>query len=491
MITKSLKHLKSGSDIRGIAIGEGRNLLNENVKDISISFCIFLEKFKHMKIKDQVVAIGHDSRLSSKRFYEIFLNSLSSIGVDTYACGLCSTPAMSSCFDVLSCCASAEITASHHPKEYNGIKFFTYEGGLSSFDIDKIIEISNNEFFPKSLKEGVVHEFDLMKYYSGFLRNKIRKEFQSEHPLEGLNIVVDASNGAGGFFVNDILNPLGANTYGSKLLNPDGNFSEHSPNPEREDSIKSIVKTSIKNNADLGIIFDADVDRCFFVDDKGNPIVKNKFVALISKFVLKEHPGSTIVTDSVTSDYLKNFIENNGGFQFRDKRGYHNVISAAKELNEITEQCYLAIETSGHAAFKENKFKDDGAYLAIKVIIELVKMKKEGKKLSNFLDDFKEAEETKEVRISFKDISEIKDIMRRVESNFAKISGCSINNDTPEGVRLNFENDDEKGWCLIRQSAHDLSVVVNIESDIKGGAEKIFQNINELMLTKKNNDDII
>ena len=88
--------LRSGSDIRGIAIGENISLTNDIVKNISISFALFIEKFENIDIKNQVIAIGHDSRLSSVQFYEIFLNSLSSIGVTTYACGLCSTPAMSS-----------------------------------------------------------------------------------------------------------------------------------------------------------------------------------------------------------------------------------------------------------------------------------------------------------------------------------------------------------------------------------------------------------
>ena len=491
MSSKSLKYLKSGSDIRGIAIGKSKDLTNEDIKNISVSFCMFLERFKHVKIQNQKIAVGHDSRLSSERFSKVVINSLSSIGVDVYSCGLCSTPSISSCFDFLSCCASIEITASHLSKEYNGMKFFNCEGGLSPSDIDQILEISENEFFPKSSLRGTVHEFNLMTYYCRSLKDKITTELQSERPLEGLNIVVDASNGAGGFFASEVLNSLGANTYGSKLLNPDGNFPEHPPNPEKEESIESIVKASVEHEADLGIIFDADVDRCFFVDDKGNPIIKNRLIALISKFILNDHPGSTIVTDSVTSDHLKDFIKKNGGFQFRDKRGYHNVISAAKELNKVTEQCYLAIETSGHAAFKENKFKDDGAYLAVKVIIELVKMKKEGKKLSNFLENFIEPEESKEVRISCENISEVNSMINYAEGNFSKIPGCSINDDTPEGVRLNFENDDEKGWCLIRKSAHDLSVVINIESDCNGGAEKIFQNINELILTKKNNGDII
>lgn len=482
---------RSGSDIRGIATGENVSLTNDIVKNISISFALFIEKFENIDIKNQVIAIGHDSRLSSVQFYEIFLNSLSSIGVTTYACGLCSTPAMSSSFKFLSCCASVEITASHHPKEYNGFKFFVKNKGLSSIDIMELLKISETEFYPKSSSIGTVHEFDLMRCYSEDLKNKIKDSLHNEKPLKGFHIVVDASNGAGGFFVKDVLNPLGADTYGSKLLEPNGNFPEHSPNPEKKDSIKSIVNASIQNKADLGIIFDADVDRCFFVDNKGNPIIKNKLIALISKFVLNEYPESTIVTDSVTSDHLKDFIEKNGGFQFRERRGYQHVISSAKDLNDANEQCHLAIETSGHAAFKENSFKDDGAFLAVKIIIEMAKLKQSKKNISDVLEGFIEAKESLERRIMFKTSEEINQKIQSVKDNYQKIENCFIDKDTPEGVRLNFTKDDRKGWCLIRQSAHDLSIVINIESDVTSGAKKIFKDIEQLTLTTKNNNDNI
>ena len=481
--------LRSGSDIRGISVGENAVLTNDIVKNISISFAQFIQKFKNIDIKDQIIAIGHDSRLSSVQFYQIFLNSLSSIGVNTYACGLCSTPAISSSFKFLSCCASVEITASHHPKEYNGFKFFMKNGGLSHIDIMELLRIAEEDFYPKSSSKGIVREFDLMKFYCNDLKNQIKESLNSEIPLQGFNIVVDASNGAGGFFVKDILNPLGANTSGSKLLKPDGNFPSHSPNPEKKDSIKSIVNASIKNKADLGIIFDADVDRCFFVDDKGKQIVKNRLIALISKLILNEYPGSTIVTDSVTSDHLKDFIEKNGGFQFRERRGYQNVIGSAKDLNEIREQCYLAIETSGHAAFKENGFKDDGAFLAVKIIIEMVKLKRAQKSFADILNGFIEEKDSLEKRINFESVDQINSLIQKIKDNYEKISECSINEDTPEGVRLTFNKSDRKGWCLIRQSAHDLSVVINAESDTFNGAKKILKDIEQLILTTKNTND--
>lgn len=474
--SKNLKNLRSGSDIRGIAIGDNINLTNDTVKNISMAFLKFLKKEKNIEIKNQTIAIGHDSRISGERLKDIFINSIISAGANVYYCGLCSTPAMSMAPKILSCTASVEITASHHPKEYNGFKFFTPDGGLTPIDIEEILDIASNEFYPKSFTQGIVHKINLMKKYSEILKNMIKKEFNEKFPLENLKIIIDASNGAGGFFA-DILKKLGADISGSSLLNPDGNFPVHSPNPENNQAINYIKKIAIKNKADLGIIFDADVDRCFFIDEKGNILSKNKFIALVSKLILKKYPGSVIVTDSVTSENLKIFIEKNGGYQFREKRGYQNVISAAKYMNKDKKICFLAIETSGHAALEENNFKDDGAYLAIKIIIETVKLKKQNKKLSDIISDFKDAKETKEIRISCKTKEQIEAKIKNLKNNYKRILGCNIDENTPEGIRLNFNLKDRKGWCLLRPSAHDLSLVLNIESDIKNGTEKILRDI--------------
>jgi len=473
---QDLKNLKSGSDIRGIAIGENINLTNDAVKSIAMAFVKFLEKKKNIEIKNQTIAVGHDSRLSGERLTDIFINGLVLSGANVYYCGLCSTPAMSMAPKILSCSASVEITASHHPKEYNGFKFFDSTGGLSQENIEEILNIASNEFYPKFFNQGTVRNLDLMKRYSEILRNMIKKEFNEKLPLKNLKIVIDASNGAGGFFA-DILQKLGADISGSSLLNPDGNFPVHAPNPENSESINYLKKISIENKADLGIIFDSDVDRCFFIDENGKNITKNRLIALVSKLVLKEHPGSVIITDSVTSDNLKNFIEKNGGYQFREKRGYNNIISAARIMNKDEKICFLAIETSGHAAFEENNFKDDGAYLAAKIIIKLAKLKKQNKKLSDEISDFQDAKEAKEIRIPLENKDQIEKNLKNFKDNYKKILGCSLDEDTPEGVRLNFNLKNRKGWCLLRPSAHDMSLVLNIESDTDGGMQKILQDI--------------
>lgn len=140
-----------------------------------------------------------------------------------------------------------------------------------------------------------------------------------------------------------------------------------------------------------------DVDRCGLVGPDGKALNRNRLIALTSAICLRDHPGTTIVTDSVTSNGLTRFIERRGGTQVRYKKGYKNVIDKAKEIDSQGD-CSLAIECSGHAAFRENRFQDDGAFLAVKLLIEMVRAGK-GKKLDDLIKDLEEPAEYKEIRL--------------------------------------------------------------------------------------------
>ena len=235
-----------------------------------------------------------------------------------------------------------------------------------------------------------------MAIYGKGLANKIREGVNHpqhyETPLKGLKIILDAGNGAGGFYADKVLKPLGADTKGSQFLEPDGTFPNHIPNPENKEAMASICDAVIKNKADFGIIFDTDVDRGAAVDSEGHELNRNRLIALISSIVLKENPGSTIVTDSITSDGLTEFIEGElKGIHHRFKRGYKNVINESIRLNNEGQESHLAIETSGHGAIKENYFLDDGAYLITKLLIELAKLRQENKSLTDLIANLKRA----------------------------------------------------------------------------------------------------
>ena len=215
------------------------------------------------------------------------------------------------------------LTASHLPFNRNGLKFFSKEGGLAKQDITAILKLAQEDNFERVSESQKITESDFITIYGTSLADKVRETVNHpdnyQQPLKGLKIVVDAGNGAGGFYVDKVLKPLGADTTGSQFLDPDGNFPNHIPNPENAEAMAAISQAVLTNQADFGIIFDTDVDRVAAVDNRGNELNRNRLIALISAIVLQEHPGSTIVTDSITSDGLTQFIEQLGGVHHRLK----------------------------------------------------------------------------------------------------------------------------------------------------------------------------
>ena len=473
--------LKSGSDIRGVAsdgvAGENIQLTDKAVFDLTIGYCRFLEKIGINK--GDKIAVGHDSRISAERIKIQVIKALGDYGYKVYDCSYASTPAMFMTTVDLDASASVQITASHHPFNRNGLKFFTADGGLNPEDITAIIE---NAVIPyeKSNNIAEVTEIDFMSIYSARLRKMICDGVSAENyekPLEGFKITVDAGNGVGGFYATDVLAPLGADVSASQFLVKDGTFPNHIPNPENKEAMSSICKAVTDSKSDLGIIFDTDVDRAGCVDEYGNEINRNRLVALAALLALEDNNGGTIVTDSVTSTGLTDFINNNlGGVHYRFKRGYRNVINEQIRLQNSGVNCPLAIETSGHAAFRENYYLDDGAYLVTKIVIKMAQLGKEGKKLDSLIADLKDPVEATELRFKigcddFKTYGNevIKSLGEYAENN----PKCRVADDNREGLRIFFDEEGFDGWLLLRLSVHDPIMPLNIESDTEGGCKKI------------------
>ncbi len=406
MLDKFYKQFKSGTDIRGVASegveGQPVNLTDDVVARMADGFVLWLSKKVSKAPEALTISIGRDSRISGPHIVSICSERFKRCGATVLDCSLASTPSMFMTTVDLGCDGALQITASHHPFNRNGLKFFTREGGLEGSDIEEILEYAQNGESPAENSCGEIKKVDYMTDYAKGLCKKIKEEVNAEdydHPLKGFKIVVDAGNGAGGFYADKVLSVLGADTTGSRYLEPDGMFPNHIPNPEDATAMASICEAVKEANADLGVIFDTDVDRGGAVDNKGNEINRNRLVAVAAAIALEGNEGGTVVTDSITSSGLKEFIENTlGGQHYRYRRGYKNVIDKALELNAQGINCPLAIETSGHAAMKENYFLDDGAYLCTKIIIKAAQMRKEGKELDELTAALKEPVESKEVR---------------------------------------------------------------------------------------------
>ncbi|XP_073102362.1 uncharacterized protein [Elaeis guineensis] len=498
--------LQNGSDIRGVAVagvkGEPVNLTEPVTKAIAASFAAWLlEKKKPAESKRLRISVGHDSRISAQKLQDAVSHGIASIGVDVIQYGLASTPAMFNStlteYENFLCPVdgSIMITASHLPYNRNGFKFFTGAGGLGKADIKDILEHAANiyeKFTDTSLKESeeaanaAVRKVDYMTVYTADLVAAVRRDAGNvEKPLEGFHIIVDAGNGAGGFFAGKVLEPLGVVTTGSQFLEPDGMFPNHIPNPEDKAAMKAITQAVLENKADLGIIFDTDVDRSAAVDSSGREFNRNRLIALMSALVLEEHPGTTIVTDSVTSDGLTSFIEKKlGGKHHRFKRGYKNVIDEAIRLNSIGEESHLAIETSGHGALKENHWLDDGAYLMVKLLNKLASARASGsgsggKVLIDLIDGLEEAAVAVELRLkidqnhadlkggSFRDYGEA--VLKHLENTTSSDPKLKKASNTYEGVRVSGHG----GWFLLRLSLHDPVLPLNIEAPSNEDAVKL------------------
>lgn len=476
----SFLKLQNGSDIRGIACegiaGENVNLTPQSALAIGQAFAVWLSRKTGKKPSACTIGIGTDSRITGPALKEQLVKGVLAQGTSVADCGMASTPAMfmSIVYQETQFDGSIMVTASHLPFNRNGFKFFDKDGGLEKADITSILEIAA-ELAPEITEAQInapvptdnVSSFDLVSLYCANLCMKICDDVQSEvydEPLKGLKIVVDAGNGAGGFFATKVLEILGADIEGSSYLDPDGTFPNHVPNPEDKIAMKAICESTVASNADLGLIFDTDVDRMSAVLSDGTPINRDSIIAMIAAILAKDNPGSTIITDSVTSDRLTDFLENKLGLKHLCyMRGYKNVINKCKELNASGINSPLAMETSGHGCLKENYYLDDGAYLAVKLVIALAKASKEGIKLDSLIKDLSVEYVAREVR--FKILTEdFKSYGKEVLAVF-KERAENANYQLPdsfEGIRIRFSGD-HTGWMLLRASLHDPVMVLNLE----------------------------
>ena len=323
------------------------------------------------------------------------------------------------------------ITASHLPFNRNGFKFFDKSGGLERADITEILRSAAAQHDAIARQRSAIppdtaaqqpagqsgalkcHSFDLIARYSEHLRSAIRQglNFRAEKPLANLKIAVDAGNGAGGFFAEQVLKELGADTSGSRFLEPDGTFPNHIPNPENKAAMEAAKTATVQSHSDLGLIFDTDVDRMSAVLSDGTEVNRDAIIAMTAAILAPDYPHSTIVTDSVTSDRLTFFLEQELGLtHLRYMRGYKNVINKCRELNEQGITSPLAMETSGHGALKDNYYLDDGAFLAVKLVTALANAKHAGKNIESLIEKLPPLVEEAEVRFKirgedFKDYS--------------------------------------------------------------------------------------
>ena len=357
---------------------------------------------------------------------------------------------------------------------------------------------------------------DWMPVYAASLKEAILSKTtdatgvgEDSKPLKGLKIVLNAGNGAAGFFA-DVLQDLGADCLACSIhLEPDGSFPNGGPpNPENPAMFQQTRLACEAAQADLGIMFDTDGDRSGFVlprtvvvdDDDASRTKKqdyealnrNRLIALLGVIFARQEPGCIIVTDSVTSEGLAVFLEKKLGLQHvRFKKGYANVINKAIELNDANRpsagaaaaSAEVAIETSGHCAMRENDFLDDGTYAAVQVVSLLAREKRTSAAVSllDLISDMEELDEVAELRMapvdgSLDSTGRIFEVAQNsIESQCRRrdaTSGWSVDEDNLEGIRVRVRVGTAEGqFFMLRKSLHDPILSLQIEAASKEEAQ--------------------
>ncbi len=481
-MTPDGRSLLNGTDLRGSEEG----LTDDFATRFGYAFALWLAKQRETTPDKLTVAVGHDPRASGQRLERALIAGFTSADCDVLQCALTTAPALYMIMHAGKKLADGAVmvTAGDAPAGINGFECATRDGMLDACDARLVLAHALVLQVPVRL----VSKYDAIAPYLKRLAVMARERLEDDapKPLLGLHVIVDAANGAGGFYA-DFLASLGAETSGSYHLEPDGAFPAHALSASDPAALAALGQAVTDNEADLGVLFDADCGRTAMIDETGRAISGNRLIALISAILLNKKPGATIVTDSVTSSGLSRFISEWGGVHYRFKRGCKNVIDEAVRLNEEGIDCPLAIETSGHAAFRENGFLDDGMYLATRIVCEAYDKKRFGERVSDYLDSLHESVEAAEIRFQLDErdwTEESNDIIEMILSHTLDHAGWRLATDSREGVRILFNLDGgvENAWFQLRMSVNDPEIMVlNAESDVPGGVSRILGELYRLL----------
>jgi phosphomannomutase/phosphoglucomutase len=431
-------HIFREYDIRGIA---GKDLDASTYEVVGKAMCAYLRGKK----KHNCVVVGRDGRHTSKAYANAIIDGIASCGVNVIDIGEVPTPLVYFGLFTLPVDGGVMITASHNPKEYNGMKVAIGQSTLHGKEIQKLMQIAQAGKFPEAKGSVTITRMDLVPKYL----NRITSGIKTKRKLK---VVLDGGNGVGGPVGLELYKRLGCEVI-PLYCDVDGDFPNHHPDPTVPANLKTLIATVKRTKADLGIAYDGDVDRIGAVDNKGNVIYGDKLLILFARDVLKEKPGATIIGEVKSSRTLYEDIAKHGGKPIMWKTG-HSLIKAAMKLHKAQ----LAGEMSGHMFFKHRWYGFDDAIYSGARLLEF--LSKGRKTLNEHLSNVPETFVTEEIRIET-DESRKFAIVSEATRYFKKELGLNVND--IDGARIEFED----GWGLLRASNTSPVLVMRCEADSK------------------------
>ena len=346
------------------------------------------------------VLVGRDGRVSSPEIHEYLLKGITDAGADVYDIGLSTTPMVYFGTANYGFKASVQITASHNPAEYNGLKVSRENALPVGFDtglgqIQEWIE-SGRECVPAAVK-GKVHQMDIRKDYLDFL-------LKYKGDWSDLKIAMDVSNGMASLFVRDIFGDQPAYIY-EEL---DGSFPNHEPNPLVQKNVEDLKKLVAETKADIGVIFDGDADRVMFVDENSRFISPDLMIAVLGHYFLEERGEKGYIHQDIrSSKAVGEYLSPMGGVMntWRVGRAY-----AALKLREL--DGVFGGELAGHYYFRDFFYSDSGLLAAILILNVVAKMKAQGVSLSQLIGRIEKYQNSGEINFRLERKKEAMDAVR-------------------------------------------------------------------------------
>lgn len=406
-------------DIRGIV---GRDLTAETVTTIARAIGTYFKTGGATR-----VALGRDARESSPVFRDVFVKELNGCGLDVLDVGMIPTPVLYFAAFNKPVDAAVMITGSHNPSDYNGFKLLLNKHSLHGTHIQEIKHIALKGEFASG--EGAAEVYDITTEYMDYIADNIKLGSRK------LKIVVDSGNGIGGIVGVPLYKRMGFDVV-ELFTEPDSDFPNHHPDPTVLENLQHAIAAVKENNADLAICFDGDADRIGVVDETGGVLWGDELMVILSRALLKEEAGATIIADVKCSQRLFDDIEAKGGKAVMWKAGHSLIKAKMKETNAA-----LAGEMSGHVFYKQRWFGFDDAIYTGARLLEI--LTNDERTVSQYLSDLPHVVSTPELRTEVPEERKF-EIVRLLTAAFKQTHEVI----DIDGARVLFD----KGWGLVRAS---------------------------------------
>ena len=342
-------------------------------------------------LKTDKVLVGRDCRVSSDEIHEYLLKGITDAGADVYDIGLSTTPMVYFGTANYGFKASVQITASHNPKEYNGMKVSCenalpvgYDTGLGQIEA----WINDGKATPVAEKRGQVFQKDIREDYLAFL-----KKYMGD--LSGLKLAFDLSNGMSSLFAKQIFGDAPEYIFDTM----DGTFPNHEPNPLVHKNVVALEELVKKTGADAGVIYDGDADRVMFVDEKGNFVSPDLMIAVLGHYFIGERgEKGYVIQDIRSSKAVGEYLEPMGAKMYTWKVGRANAARRLREIDGI-----WGGELAGPYYFKDFFYSDSGLLASILILRVLANLKKEGISFSQIIGKIARYQNSGEINFKLTD----------------------------------------------------------------------------------------